>query len=141
MPVNRTSLNLEHKEWEQGWQLNEIILLATSIAGLFHDFGKANALFQAKLAGKTKQKGEPYRHEWVSLRLFEALVKHKSDEDWLSELAMLSPSKAIELEHFMLTNMCKDHEKQQRVFEHLSPMAKAGGLVSGVASQIAIRSL
>lgn len=124
VPVNRTSLNLEHKEWEQGWQLNEIILLATSIAGLFHDFGKANALFQAKLAGKTKQKGEPYRHEWVSLRLFEALVKHKSDEDWLSELAMLSPSKAIELEHFMLTNMCKDHEKQQRVFEHLSPMAK-----------------
>ncbi|MCF2863042.1 type I-F CRISPR-associated helicase Cas3f [Pseudoalteromonas sp. Cnat2-41] len=124
VPVNRTSLNLEHKEWEQGWQLNEIILLATSLAGLFHDFGKANTLFQAKLAGKTKQKGEPYRHEWVSLRLFEALVKHKADEVWLTELAMLTPSKASELEQFMLTNMCKDNEKQQRVFEHLSPLAK-----------------
>ncbi|WP_244369768.1 type I-F CRISPR-associated helicase Cas3f [Pseudoalteromonas xiamenensis] len=124
VPVNRTSLNLEHKEWEQGWQLNEIILLATSLAGLFHDFGKANTLFQAKLAGKTKQKGEPYRHEWVSLRLFEALVKHKTDEVWLTELAMLTPSKACELEQFILTNMCKDNEKQQRVFEHLSPLAK-----------------
>lgn len=124
VPVNRTALNLEHKEWEQGWHLNEVILLAASIAGLFHDFGKANNLFQAKLAGKTKQKGEPYRHEWVSLRLFEALVKGKADEAWLTELATLSATKAEELEQSMLRNLCKDHEKQQRVFEHLSPLAK-----------------
>ena len=52
--VNRTSLNLEHREWESGWYLNEIVVLASSVAGLFHDFGKANALFQKKLLGKSQ---------------------------------------------------------------------------------------
>ena len=49
VPVNTTSLNLDHKEWEQGWYLNEIVVLASSIAGLFHDFGKGQ-LFKVSLS-------------------------------------------------------------------------------------------
>ncbi|MGO2510099.1 MAG: hypothetical protein ACTH6Y_14175 [Vibrio hibernica] len=87
VPVNRTQLNLDHKEWESGWHLNEAIVLATGIAALFHDFGKANDLFQAKLKGLTESKGEPYRHEWVSLRLFEAFANDLTDLQWLTKLA------------------------------------------------------
>lgn len=94
--VNRTSLNLEHREWESGWYLNEMIVLACSVAGLFHDFGKANALFQKKLQGKSATKGEPYRHEWISLRLFEAFVRDKTDQAWIAELAQMSQSKVAE---------------------------------------------
>ncbi len=66
------------------------IASAAEIAGLFHDFGKANVLFQKKLC-PNKKKGqknyEPYRHEWISLRLFQAFVGEcKTDKDWLDRL-------------------------------------------------------
>ncbi len=87
--VNSTELDLEHKDWEDGWQSSEVIFLATSLAALFHDFGKANDLFQFKLAGKMSATAEPYRHEWVSLRLFEAFVADKSDKQWLMGLSQI----------------------------------------------------
>ena len=46
------------------WHTAEDILLLAGIAGLFHDFGKANKLFQQKLKPTYKGKiSEPYRHE------------------------------------------------------------------------------
>ncbi|MER2493152.1 type I-F CRISPR-associated helicase Cas3f [Catenovulum sediminis] len=87
--VNYTKLNLDHKDWESGWELNEAIVLAAGIAGLFHDFGKANDLFQQKLIGKSGSKSEPFRHEWVSLRLFEAFVTGLSDQVWIQRLVDL----------------------------------------------------
>ncbi len=71
----------------------EIIASAASIAGLFHDFGKTNILFQNKLS-PDKKKGlknyEPYRHEWVSLRLFQAFVEEdKTDIEWLNRLSQI----------------------------------------------------
>jgi CRISPR-associated endonuclease/helicase Cas3 len=47
----------------------EDIALLAGLAGLFHDLGKANVLFQQKLRGKGKS-FEAFRHEWLSLRLF-----------------------------------------------------------------------
>ncbi|WGY44905.1 type I-F CRISPR-associated helicase Cas3f [Vibrio sp. ABG19] len=109
VPVNRTSLNLEHREWESGWHLNEMVVLASSVAGLFHDFGKANALFQKKLQGKSGTRGEPYRHEWISLRLFEAFVQNKSDQEWIAELAQLSdPQVAVEWNKKLIESVFKD---------------------------------
>ncbi|WP_321463576.1 type I-F CRISPR-associated helicase Cas3f [uncultured Vibrio sp.] len=126
--VNRTSLNLEHREWESGWHLNEMIVLASSVAGLFHDFGKANALFQKKLQGKSATKGEPYRHEWVSLRLFEAFVRDKTDQEWIDELAQLSEPKAAKAcNKQMLASIFQDAPNVwQNPFaeEHLAPFAK-----------------
>ncbi|MCE0495790.1 type I-F CRISPR-associated helicase Cas3f [Vibrio salinus] len=107
--VNRTSLNLEHREWESGWYLNEMIVLASSVAGLFHDFGKANTLFQKKLQGSSVTKGEPYRHEWISLRLFEAFVRDKTDQEWIADLAQLSkPTVAKACNKQMLASVFQD---------------------------------
>jgi CRISPR-associated endonuclease/helicase Cas3 len=64
--------------------LKDIALLA-GLAGLFHDLGKANSLFQKKLSGKGKN-FEAYRHEWLSLRLFQAFVGEMSDQEWLERL-------------------------------------------------------
>ncbi len=66
------------------------------IAALFHDFGKASAAFQAKIKpGKGKRLlADAYRHEWVSLRLFESFVNGDSDADWLSRLAQIPANAA-----------------------------------------------
>lgn len=91
MPVNSTKNDYSHREWEKGWHTTEIITIASAIAGLFHDLGKANDLFQDKLnpntKGKNTKKFEPYRHEWVSLRIFQAFVDGRSDQEWLEQLA------------------------------------------------------
>lgn len=67
------------------WRTGEDIALLAGIAGLFHDLGKANVLFQSKLEGKGKG-FEAFRHEWLSLRLFQAFVGGMSDREWLEKL-------------------------------------------------------
>jgi len=90
VPVNSTIADLSHRKWEKGWRTTEVIAIASGIAGLFHDFGKANDLFQDKLNPNIKGKNfEPYRHEWVSLRLFQAFVGEFGDEQWLKRLATI----------------------------------------------------
>ena len=90
-PTNTTSRDILHAKDENDWHSAEIIRLLTSIAALFHDFGKANAAFQAKLKpGKgEKPPTDAFRHEWVSLRLFEAFVAGENDEVWLARLAQI----------------------------------------------------
>ncbi len=63
----------------------EDIALLAGLAGLFHDLGKANVLFQQKLRGKGKS-FEAFRHEWLSLRLFQAFVGTLPDRGWLERL-------------------------------------------------------
>lgn len=86
--VNSTKLDLNHREWEKGWHTTETITIAAAISGLFHDLGKANDLFQDKINPEIEgKKFEPYRHEWVSLRVFQAFVDGQSDQKWLEQLA------------------------------------------------------
>lgn len=88
VPVNSTRHNFSHRDWENGWHTTEIIAIASAISGLFHDLGKANDLFQDKLNPEIKGKRfEPYRHEWVSLRIFQAFVDGRSEQEWLKQLA------------------------------------------------------
>ena len=94
VPVNFTQNERLLIKQEYTWKTANVIALLSSIAGLFHDFGKANQLFQNKLNPKKKGSNhEPYRHEWVSLRLFQAFVStSKNDTEWLSALGTVDDS-------------------------------------------------
>jgi len=101
MPVNLTS---ENKQSNEQFVFNtKVIAWLSSLAGLFHDVGKSNDLFQAKLAiegGKAQKGYEPYRHEWVSLRIFQAFVGTKTDKEWLNDLVEIdnqAESKILEM--------------------------------------------
>lgn len=95
VPTNTTQQDVLNTSRENSWHTMTDISLLAGIAALFHDFGKANSLFQNKLRSASKKKSkikcEPYRHEWVSLRLFEAFVGELSDDaQWLEKLAKVS---------------------------------------------------
>lgn len=100
------------------------IALLSAIAGLFHDFGKANDLFQLRLQSKHRNKHEEaYRHEWVSLRLFQAFVGKHTDAEWLANLAWVTPSDDSDL----LAQVIKDSPADTRFnnpFVTLPPLAR-----------------
>lgn len=88
VPVNFTEKDISVYQDDYQWRTLILMRYATAIAGLFHDFGKANVLFQKKIKPNLKTDSfEPFRHEWVSLRLFEAFMfGQTTDQDWLDKL-------------------------------------------------------
>lgn len=89
--------------------------------GLFHDFGKAGMCFQQTLKGESQHVCQPYRHEWISVRLFEAFVGERSDEQWLASLTQL---KAAD-EKAMLKALKMDRvEWSNSPLEKLPPVAR-----------------
>ncbi len=88
-PTNTTERDILRTQDENDWHHGEDIRLFASLAALFHDFGKANQAFQRKLRGN-KPVADAHRHEWVSLRLFEAFVDGETDDRaWLERLGKL----------------------------------------------------
>lgn len=122
VPTNTTRRNILRKDDENDWHSAENIKLLAQMAALFHDIGKANAAFQAKLRGKGPL-ADAYRHEWVSLRLFEAFVgSGTSDADWLQRL--------IEGDDHWFARLRADHEQSQPspfMQRHLPPLAHVIG--------------
>lgn len=124
VPTNTTSRDILRSADENQWHTVEAISLLAGIAGLFHDFGKANRLFQEKLKPKSTLRSEPYRHEWVSLRLFQAFVGKKTDQEWLEKLAVISASD----EAVVLSELIKDTNTQKpNPFKTLSSLGKMIG--------------
>lgn len=75
--------------------IEPVLIHVTRLAALFHDLGKASALFQKKLRGLSGALTEPLRHEVLSyLMLWDALdiepLADLDDADWLQALS-LSP--------------------------------------------------
>ncbi len=89
VPTHSTRRDILRTQDENHWHTVEAIALMASIAGLFHDFGKANKLFQKKLDPASGLRSEPLRHEWLSLRLFQAFVNGEADKQWLARLAQV----------------------------------------------------
>lgn len=89
VPVNWTKRNILHSEWENDWLFASSIQIIATLAALLHDIGKSTKGFQHKLMLGSST-GDPYRHEWISLKLFELLVQDcKTDEEWLNRLINL----------------------------------------------------
>ncbi|GKW17179.1 type I-F CRISPR-associated helicase Cas3 [Pectobacterium carotovorum subsp. carotovorum] len=96
VPTNTTSRDILRAKDETPWHSAEVFSLLAAIAGLFHDVGKANALFQAGLSS-TGPRSQPYRHEWVSLRLFQAFVGEQDDKGWLTALSSITSEAEVAL--------------------------------------------
>ncbi|WP_045728732.1 type I-F CRISPR-associated helicase Cas3f [Xanthomonas sp. GPE 39] len=86
VPTNSTARDVLRREDENDWHCAEDIRLLAQLAALLHDLGKASLAFQARLRGELKERNL-YRHEWVSLRLFQAFVGEDDDAGWLQRLA------------------------------------------------------
>lgn len=89
VPVNRTKRNIMHSDWENDWSYASSIQIIATLAALLHDIGKSTIGFQNKLIKGSKQ-GDSYRHEWISLKLFELMIAGcGADESWLNRLMQL----------------------------------------------------
>lgn len=87
VPVNYTQKKFIKAKWENDWQFLPLIKALTGLSALFHDWGKSSDFFQARLLGKKKlPKGDPLRHEWLSLLFLRALVNQQTDQEWLNRL-------------------------------------------------------
>jgi len=94
VPTNTTVNDILRADDENDWHGLEAIAALAQLAALLHDLGKASVAFQQRL--KPGKHGKNlYRHEWVSLRLFQAFVGAASGESgegngdlgWLRRLA------------------------------------------------------
>ena len=88
-PTDTTEHDILREKDEDDWRHGTLIALLAALAALFHDFGKASRAFQDKLKhnARGKEARDAYRHEWVSLRLFQAFVGDAPDDrTWLERL-------------------------------------------------------
>jgi CRISPR-associated endonuclease/helicase Cas3 len=91
--VNSTKRNLLNSEIENDWHYLPLIKSLVGLSALIHDWGKATALFQKKLNPPKGMlfKGDPIRHEWISLLLLRAFIQvagSETDDAWLSKLSV-----------------------------------------------------
>jgi len=86
VPTNTTARNVLRRDSENDWHSLDLIYLVTALAALLHDLGKACQAFQSMLIATGPRSKNLYRHEWISLRLFQAFVGKDSDAQWLQRL-------------------------------------------------------
>ena len=132
VPTNTTQRNVLRRADENDWHSLHVIHLLAGLAALLHDLGKACLAFQRRLAASADDKPErnQYRHEWVSLRLFQAFVGNASDDrSWLSRL--LDPSAADDASWLDRARLLRDGldpvAGTTPPFAHLPPLARAVG--------------
>ena len=126
VPVNRTQNAAANSAYENNWQHAHSIQIVAVLAALLHDIGKATIGFQNKLLNSQSAKqGDPYRHEWISLRLFQTMIYGcETDEDWLNRLIGFDDFMATNpdwLDH--LSNDSQPDTKPQRL-DRLPPLAQ-----------------
>ncbi|GAP37736.1 type I-F CRISPR-associated helicase Cas3f [Piscinibacter sakaiensis] len=91
VPTKTTQRDVLRQADENDWHSGQVIRLLAQLAALLHDLGKASVAFQRRLRGELSERNL-YRHEWVSLRLFQAFVGDDDDAGWLRRLAERAPA-------------------------------------------------
>ena len=127
VPTNRTRRDVLRAADENNWHSLPAISLLARLAALWHDVGKANRQFQRMLRSKTIQKSL-IRHEWISLRLFEAFVGGDDDGTWLARMKTSDAAQAGDILARMrrdeVSSLSKDERKP---FAALPPLARTVG--------------
>ncbi len=123
VPVNSTEKDLLVKE---SFAINtEVIAYLSALAGFFHDIGKANQLFQNKLdENGLSLRYEPYRHEWISLRIFQTFVGSKTDQEWLAALKNLDNKTEVQVISELQNYSDSLSENIHNPFKNLPPIAR-----------------
>jgi len=124
VPTHTTARNVLKREDENDWHTAEDIRLLAQLAALLHDLGKASIAFQERLCSQRIERNL-FRHEWVSLRLFQAFVGTDGDERWLQRLA--DPEALDEQEWIAPGRYQRDglDASDRYPFRHLPPLASA----------------
>ncbi|GHV57048.1 type I-F CRISPR-associated helicase Cas3 [Deltaproteobacteria bacterium] len=126
VPTASTAADILRKNLENTWPSLRLIRLLTGLAALWHDLGKAGRSFQKLLCPAHIKQKNIYRHEWISLRLFQAFVgSGQDDAAWLRRLA--APPEIDD--QSWLAGLQKDglnaEDKIQPPFTELPPLAAA----------------
>ena len=87
VPTNTTTSNVLRTEDENAWHHLPLMTALAALSALLHDLGKTTQAFQARLRNPGLRERNHYRHEWVSVRLFQAFVGGDDDAGWLQRLA------------------------------------------------------
>jgi len=129
VPTNTTRRDVLRRESENDWHSLQRIHLVTSLAALLHDLGKASRAFQDRLQARGNVGRNLYRHEWVSLRLFQAFVGDDADEVWLARLG--NPTAEDDARWDPKASELRDGldpaARSNKPFARLPPLARAVG--------------
>src|SRR5690606_30092992 len=128
VPTNTTRRNVLRVNDENDWHSAHDIRLLAQLAALLHDLGKATVAFQRRLGGRLEERNR-YRHEWVSLRMFQAFVGGDDDKGWLERLADPASWKASDWfpEKAGLRDGIDTQAAESRPLPALPPLARAIG--------------
>ncbi|SLM32019.1 conserved hypothetical protein [Desulfamplus magnetovallimortis] len=123
VPTNTTRRDVLKSMDENPWHIIEVIVIVSSIAGLFHDFGKTGAMFQKKVC-KNARTAEPYRHEWLSVRLFQAFVGKLDDQQWLEKMSAIKEGDTQELLKSLQCDSLDNAADRNNPFKDIAPLAQ-----------------
>lgn len=125
VPTNRTRRDILRAADENNWHSLPVIALLARLAALWHDVGKACAQFQQMLRSRTIQKSH-IRHEWITLRLFEAFVGSDDDAAWLDRLSIFDPGQTTTiLKRIRCDELLPLKHTERKPFSGLPPLAQA----------------
>lgn len=125
VPTNRTERNILRAQDEDNWLSMHTIQILASLAALMHDLGKSTIAFQHKLKANKRPPADCYRHEWISARLFEAMIFGcTTDKEWLERLAHWSDY-VQQHPNWLADNQFNEGDKPYRQYGSMPPIAKA----------------